>query len=241
MLCFKRFESSLNHSGRVKSFRPGDTELRRFHLLRASIVILALSVATAASAQITTYGYQGPDFNEFSTPPYTGATHISGSFQVATPLPPNQPLTDISQQLLDFSFNDGVNTRKLSDSQICRFQIGTNAAGEISEFSIWLRRDGTPPDEMEHELETTHTPSFFDSADLVALLGPLGPHGCVPASRDSYREVSAAVFSSAILHWSINGRPTGPIPVIPATSLHSLLLLTGLLMLLAIPAMRRQV
>ena len=80
--------------------------------------LISLSSATIAA---TTYTYTGSNFTGFSSPAgsYDPTDRVTGSFTLGTPLPPNLPLTDISAQVLNYSFSDNVQTRTNNNSEIC--------------------------------------------------------------------------------------------------------------------------
>lgn len=82
------------------------------------------------SSAPTVYSYTGNNFDDvFGS--YTTANSVSGSFTVASAFPADMPPTDISAQVLGYSFTDGINTFDESNSEICFFGIGlgTDSAG----------------------------------------------------------------------------------------------------------------
>ena len=60
--------------------------------------------------------------------------NISGSFTLASPLPPNFPSADITSQVIAYSFTDGVNTIASTDpdARPYYFFVATDASGNIN-------------------------------------------------------------------------------------------------------------
>ena len=85
----------------------------------AVVVVLTLFVATVAAAQPTTYTYTGDPYT-VATAPYAVGGQLTGSFTVANPLPPFLSDANLVPSLIAMSFNDGVETRTLSNSFICQ-------------------------------------------------------------------------------------------------------------------------
>ncbi len=56
--------------------------------------------------------------------------------------------------MLDLTFNDGQQIRTIADTVICRFRVGTNAAGEIDQWLISLREAGVPQGNTQHAIDT---------------------------------------------------------------------------------------
>lgn len=103
-----------------------------------------ISYSSSAFAAVT-YTYTGPNFNQFSSPAgnYDGADRVTGSFTLNAPLAPNSPASDISGQVLSYSFSDNVQTLINSNSVPCAtnnfgFRVGTDASGNINQWGITL-------------------------------------------------------------------------------------------------------
>lgn len=105
------------------------------------VVVGILLLSLGASAEAAVYTFRGPLY-ESATGPYTTSMRVTGYFETAGPLPASIPLTDISGQIVAYSFNDGVVTLDQTNSQICRFSVATNASG-IPAFG-YTTIDGVP-------------------------------------------------------------------------------------------------
>jgi hypothetical protein len=131
-------------------------------------ILVALALfGLAAVAQATTYTYAGQPYSTGAisnfTPPcvvgpcanFTGTMRVSGSFTTTTPLPANQPLTDISGLVTAYSFNDGVNTYSSSDVNVRRnaFQVATDSLGNISNAIIVLQIWETGTNPHQHDVD----------------------------------------------------------------------------------------
>ncbi len=112
------------------------TSLLCFALL---VSMLFASLANAA----TTYTYTGNNFNSIEGTVYSTSDSVSGSFTVTSAFPANMNVIDIRQQVLSYSFTDGVNTFNESNSEICMtdmfgFWVGTDSNGDPNEWGITL-------------------------------------------------------------------------------------------------------
>ena len=115
--------------------------MRTFVLSCAALALLLLPPSAAMAA--TTYFYTGNDYTLIidNTPPagttYTTSMSVTGSFTVASALAPNMALTDISSDVISYSFNDGVNTLTESNSSLVgALNVATDAGGDIIEWQI---------------------------------------------------------------------------------------------------------
>ncbi len=121
-------------------------------LLLAFLALAALP-ATAATYVLTVPNYNASYLGPAPSAPYTTAMKVTGSFTTATPLPANMPLTAIatngSNLVTAWSFNDGVQNFTNANSALygnyeASFQVATDAAGQISSYSITLLSPPTP-------------------------------------------------------------------------------------------------
>jgi hypothetical protein len=107
--------------------------MRNYHQICLSIVVAAVLTAMGAaqSTADTIYTYTGNPFTS-ATSPYTTNDFVSGSFDLATPLGNNFPLSSITP--LSFSFSDGVQTITSTTPGVQpAFEVQTGASG-IPEF-----------------------------------------------------------------------------------------------------------
>ncbi len=118
---------------------------------RKLLIAAALWFGSAA-AMAATYVYSGPNYL-VAAGAFTTSMRISGSFTTAAPLPANMALTAIGPRgaglVTAWHFADGVTAYSESDStelygNPLNFAVATDAAGNISYFSIALMKP-TPP------------------------------------------------------------------------------------------------
>ena len=121
---------------------------------------IAVAALLALPALADTYTFTGTNYTSayLSAPGPTGgftaAMRPTGSFTTSAPLPPNMPLTAIgpgaSPELVTaWSFSDGMNTFTNANSGLIyglpqQFAVATDAAGQITDFSIILIRPRPP-------------------------------------------------------------------------------------------------
>ena len=95
-----------------------------------TFAVLALLIGNYAYA--TTYTYTGDNFTE-ATPPYTTSMKVTGTMVTSSPIPSNSEV-DISDILVSWSFNDGVQTISSSNGELnLNFPplVLTNEQGDI--------------------------------------------------------------------------------------------------------------
>jgi hypothetical protein len=127
-------------------FHPQDSSSQRKKIMRtiqsATLVFILGFLLTSAQA-MTTYQYVGANYNTVTLnedPPsgtYTTAMNVSGTFVVGAALG-EMSLSDISGQVLSYSFADGRNTLTEGDSEIELFNVAINSLGEITEWQIFV-------------------------------------------------------------------------------------------------------
>ena len=108
-------------------------------ILLALTAVAALSLAYPASVQAvpTTYHYTGNHFTDVIGSLYTTSDFVTVMMTLAGPLGANMPpFTDITP--IAFTLSDGVQTLSSSNPNINvdAFQVGTNAAGQITSWQI---------------------------------------------------------------------------------------------------------
>lgn len=112
----------------------------RFKFIVLGSLLMLLSNAAIAA----TYTYTGVTYTSASGL-YTTDMAINGSFETASPLPADMPLTEIgpggSNLVTSWSFNDGVTTFTEANSMPLYgdsfyFSVATNSVGEITEWTM---------------------------------------------------------------------------------------------------------
>ena len=105
------------------------------------LVIFVLIIFNAAHSSAINYSYTGENYTsilEDNTPPtgsYTLGMSVSGNFDSDTVFT-LMPLTDISSNIVKYTFSDGRNTLTETNSSIDVFEIAVNGNGEIIEWNI---------------------------------------------------------------------------------------------------------
>ena len=130
------------------------------------MLVAATSVANAS----TVYTYTGNNFlgiidNPAPAGSYTTSMSVTCSFTLQDPLLANLPLTDITADLLGFSFNDGRNTiTNLNVTNIGTFLIATGATGNITGLVSFRRTTRSP---IGRALLSHRTPITWSRAALL--------------------------------------------------------------------------
>jgi hypothetical protein len=135
----------------------------------AVIVAAALSAWGPINARANTvYSYTGNDYTVTSdgTPPsgaYDTTMSISGSFTLASPLSANLPVTDLTPNVLSFSFFDGRNTitNLNQDPSLTSFTVTTDATGRIDQ---WLLELNTPQPAIDGAISYTMNSEYFSGS-----------------------------------------------------------------------------
>jgi hypothetical protein len=149
-------------------------------LLLWAVLILAASGAMAQSS----YEYSGNDYTLIiNNDPPAGATYstsmsVRGSFTVAAELAPSMPLTDISGDILAYSFTDGAHLHTQDNSMLFgAFKIATDATGAIIEWQLTtadrdpLGPTGVPGDQRQTISTAAITGLVLDRGQLQECLG----------------------------------------------------------------------
>lgn len=108
--------------------------LLHFHRAFAILSIVIFSATTGSAVQAANYNYTGANY-AVAFSPFTNGMSISGSFDVVSPLSASMALNDISSSLTSYSFFNGLQNFTTGGT-VSAFSIATNAAGEISDWSI---------------------------------------------------------------------------------------------------------
>jgi hypothetical protein len=125
--------------------------MKRLSTVLAVMVVVAsfLGISTSAWA-ITTYSYTGNNFTTTVDSPslsgvYTTSMHVSGWFEVASPIAGNASNLIITPT--SYSFFDGRNTytnaNSVLDPSSSPFQVSTDGTGKIINWYIGVSRSGT--------------------------------------------------------------------------------------------------
>lgn len=115
------------------------------------VIFIAWCLFGAAHAQVTytpTAGNYTTKTDYTSCPGgetctnYTTAMNASGSFTLSTALAPSSSFADLSSSVTAYSFSDGINTYSNTNpnDRIYRLSVTTNAAGDISTFTILIEK-----------------------------------------------------------------------------------------------------
>jgi hypothetical protein len=111
-----------------------------------AVVPMAFLMSTSMATATVTYTYQGLNYcsrciRDSDPPPgtYTTSMSISGSIELANPLPANLPPTIITGEVLSHTFTDGRNRLTEADTHP-RYDfllaVGTDAAGNITTWYL---------------------------------------------------------------------------------------------------------
>jgi len=130
-------------------------------------LLVALLGAQAARAD-DMYAYTGNAFT-FAQAPFTISEFDSGSFTLGAPLGPGLSFSDISGQLLNYSFSNGFATFTNNNSSIDIFEISTNSSGTITAWDIGLF-NGTPSTTF-NEYASEGAPSGYDNGEFQDAAG----------------------------------------------------------------------
>jgi hypothetical protein len=118
--------------------------VRKFGIFLGALTLL-LSFQPVAEASTTTYVYVGAQLNQFVGTTCPPTCHLTGSFTVAQPLPPNL-VEDVGGSgaftPLSFTFTDGVTTFTQFNSPVSGFAVHTDANGNISQWGMFMAGPG---------------------------------------------------------------------------------------------------
>jgi hypothetical protein len=98
-----------------------------------TVLLFAGSGIAAASVQ---YNFVSSPFNTFINTTCPPTCNLTGSFTVATALPPNLVVDQGFFTPISFSFTDGVSTVTNLTASFSEFSVGTNASGKIVTWDI---------------------------------------------------------------------------------------------------------
>jgi hypothetical protein len=140
------------------------------------LIVIAAALSALGAAQSTAdtiYTYTGKPFTS-AISPYTTNDFISGSFDLATPLGNNVPLTTITPTA--FSFSDGVQTYLPTTVRFSFFTIQTDSAGIPS---FWFISFFTSTSALtRNELIVAEDIVFFGTVENTFRLADTCRSGC---------------------------------------------------------------
>lgn len=141
--------------------------------VRTGLFLVAAHILGALNAQAATYQFVSSPYSSITNyaAPCGGGTCVNfpaggvvtGSFTTAAPLPANQALADILPLVTSWSFASAVAFDSSSAAtRILRFQVATDASGNITQSNVQGMRWNTPPDAGPHAIN--------DRTDLIQLI-----------------------------------------------------------------------
>ena len=104
--------------------------------------LLMMCWTTPSPANVL-YEYTGNTFDGFFGDPYYEGYFVSVSLTMASLLPPNLVEADIAPYVLDFSFNDGLQTMTKASASGGPFIASTDASGAITQWNLDTVRQQT--------------------------------------------------------------------------------------------------
>ncbi len=181
--------------------------------IEASNMVAGTWSSPLPPATPTDYDYEGDPFT-FAEPPYTVGGRLTGGISLPGALPANLPFTDVSGVLLDLSFVDGQQTRTLANSVVCRFEVATDAAGDIVQWRVSLRQSGVAIGDPQESVD-----SLADGTSNLDLVGS------APAGADPCGMLSLSPNAGADTAGTWTGDRLLPIPTLSEWALALLTLL----------------
>lgn len=195
---------------------------------------LTMILLVGHAAAQTTYDYTGNNYVSADAP-YTTADNLTGSFTTADPLPANFS-GDASALVTTLSFDDGVAVRSLADSNLCQFEIVTDAAGLLVDWSIVLMQSDTGAEDNQHEIQSYGSGPDGIGVDMVGFNTSTGNTDC--AGSGPWGTVAGSAPRGA---WTGGGTiPPAQTFSVPAFSTWSLMLLILLMASIGVIATVRQ-
>ena len=135
------------------------------------LLLLLVSVPRPCQCHLHLYGRPVHRHLDLTFPPGTFDTsmRVTGSFELANPLPANLPLTDIGGDVLAFSFSNGRSTLTDADPNLTTFFfVQTNTAGDIDVWDLILQQALTLTPLGDHD---TRIVTQNDTTGLLGLSG----------------------------------------------------------------------
>lgn len=193
---------------------------------RSAACVLALLWAGSVFSE--TYDYAGQPFDAAGPGIFAVGDRIGGQFSTAEPLPADLPLQDIRTLLLDFHFSDTQQTYTPGNTSIRRFEIATDARGNIFSWTILLWALPVP-DSAAGTVDGLLTASDPDGWIIEAFRdAPCEPPSCQFALPDTGAD-DFALAGSTIGSAGVWTTGTGAAVSVPALSPLGLFFLVALL------------
>jgi hypothetical protein len=230
-------------------------------------LFLAAMAATSAWAS-TTYTFSSSNYSTLTnftscvTGPcanYTAAMSLSGSFTIATALPPNFNVSppgaiDLTPQLISYSFSDGINTYANTNpnTRIYQFVVTTDSAGNINVSSILLElwQSGSLPHSVGDRVSlwNSNGPSInvADNDLSCTSVGGGTSSGMTDVCLLAITDTSSSSARATQGSWTGGGTGGGgggggtPPTTVPTLGEWGMIILTGLLVGFAWLRLRRQ-
>lgn len=189
-----------------------------FKPFRALALVLAVSAVTTAAANASViYTYTGQAFTAItpspgSAPadPYQAGDRVTGTFELAAPLPGNLPALTVITPVA-FSFSDGVNTLTNATALTAAFGLSTDASGHILEWLVVVSANQTGPGATRRTISTRNylNPNFQTAPAIDrgsdTLCGANSPPGGCESFDDGY--LQAAENRNAPGTWTVEAVP----------------------------------
>jgi hypothetical protein len=187
---------------------------RRLCLTAAIANVLGILISIDLAHGVTTYTYTGNIYRsgtrfgfDNQQPPDGGyvieTMSVSGSFTLASPLAADFPFTNVTPNVLNFSFFDGRNEVTNLNAVNPSFEVGTNSTGNINFWHIIVHTNDVLTFRGQQEWRI---PTVFDRADIIECV--FAGINCTATNSDfAFNERSAGT-------WSVtsDGTPVVPLP-----------------------------
>lgn len=142
------------------------------------VVLALLGMASEANANAI-YTYVGNPFADIVDVPFPAGSfdtsmRVTGQFELANALSADMPMTDLTGQILSFSFSNGRATLSNVDpfTSLAVFSVSTDALGAINGWAISVQRLQAVNGGLDLTAQTFNDPTFGfpleDSGQVVA-------------------------------------------------------------------------
>lgn len=205
-------------------------------MLLTSYLLMVLSSHTFAA----TYSYEGGFYQNIAGPNYTTSMQITATFETATPLASNLPMTDITASLVSFSLNDGLQTINQNNAEILTFNVSTDANGVPVSWNISLweapvtNTPGEPVSGMDLYFNMDQPNNFvLQEQGFTEPCGASGASYCDLVALDTnfggIFDIGPAVTAPGT--WTVSGVGGAAPQPVPTNQTWAMLMLMGALLL----------